>query len=283
MPARIDSPLRYPGGKTKLYNFVQPIVKNNIGLNNRTYIEPFAGGSGLALKLLFQNDVDYLILNDIDPNIYSFWDSCLHNTDDLCEMINSCTVDMDTWISSKNIYSNSAGYTSLELGFATFFLNRCNVSGVIRGGPIGGKNQTGKYLIDARFNKDSLINKIQKIGQNNHRIDFFNLDASDFLLKTVPKYDTNNCILNIDPPYVNKGSMLYENSFSEADHAMLANVIGMLNHKWFVTYDKTDLIYYLYPNNRKEIITLKYSVGDSKTGEELMIYSDLINLSFREE
>ena len=67
-----DSPLRYPGGKAKLYHLVRPILHENVGANS-IYVEPFAGGAGLALKLLFRGDVDSLVLNDIDRNIYAFW------------------------------------------------------------------------------------------------------------------------------------------------------------------------------------------------------------------
>lgn len=50
------SPLRYPGGKGKMYNQTVKILKEN-NLIGCTYIEPFAGGANLALNLLFKGQV----------------------------------------------------------------------------------------------------------------------------------------------------------------------------------------------------------------------------------
>ena len=274
----IDSPLRYPGGKTKLYKIVSEIINDNRNPNNCIYMEPFAGGAGLALRLLFRGDVDYLVLNDIDYGIYCFWDACLHNTNLLCEMIDESIVDVDTWNKQKNIYNSQHLYSRIEVGFATFFLNRCNVSGVIKGGLIGGKEQKGKYGITARFNKSELVSKIKKIGQYNNRIEFYNMDATDFLMNQVSKYLYDEIFLNIDPPYVKKGSLLYENSFKADDHVRLSNIIQMLRYDWIVTYDKCDFIDSLFNEYRREIIELNYSAGQTKSGNEFIIYGNSINI-----
>lgn len=272
----IDSPLRYPGGKTKLYDMISKIITKNRENERCIYMEPFAGGAGLALRLLFKGDVDYLVLNDIDYGIYCFWNSCLHDTEELCNMIEDCEVNIDTWNIQKNIYNSQHLHSSVQVGFATFFLNRCNVSGVIKGGPIGGKEQKGKYGIDARFNKNELISKIVKIGEYSDRIEFFNLDATDFLLNVTCQYPTEEIFLNIDPPYVGKGSQLYENAFKKEDHVQLSNIIKMLEYKWVVTYDKCDFIECLFNEYTKEAIKLRYSAGQNKSGDEFIIYGNSI-------
>ena len=55
------SPLRYPGGKSQLYDYVKRIIDYN-DLLGETYVEPFAGGAGLAMKLLLNNDVKRMIM-----------------------------------------------------------------------------------------------------------------------------------------------------------------------------------------------------------------------------
>lgn len=275
---RTESPLRYPGGKTKLYTKIYPVIENNTLKDRCIYIEPFAGGAGLALKLLYSGDVQQIILNDLDNNIFSFWHSCLTSAEELCDLIAKCEVNLDTWNRQRYVYLNAENYSEMERGFATFFLNRCNVSGIINGGPIGGKNQKGQYKLDARFNKKESINKIMKIYQNRNNIRFYNMDALEFLNNIVEQFDINNVLLNIDPPYVNKGPRLYKNSYTQADHTALAAKIQRLPHKWIVTYDECNLIYDLYSLYRKEIITLNYSMGGAKSGKELMIYGDSIRL-----
>lgn len=272
--AEIHSPLRYPGGKAKLYHTIKPIVEKTIGRG--TYIEPFAGGSGLALALLMNNDVSRIVINDIDYCIYCFWYSCIYLTDELCEKIEECTVDIATWIFQKDIYMNPYEATVLEVGFATFFLNRCNVSGVIQGGPIGGQEQTGTYKIDARFNKRNLITRIRKIELYRNRIEIYNFDANLFMQLILPQYPKESTLINIDPPYVKKGPLLYENAFVEVDHWNLAKNIGELSYKWIVTYDECQLIYDIYKEYPKEVITLRYSAGQTKKGSELLVYSNSV-------
>jgi len=178
------SPLRYPGGKTILYEKVKNILKEN-NLLKCTYMEPFSGGAGLALKLLMNNDVDKIVINDFDYAIYSFWHNVLFDTEKFCEDINNIRVDLDEWEKQRNIYNNQNNYSMYEIGLATFFLNRTNRSGIIKGGPIGGKNQEGKYRIDCRFNKTVLINKIKEIGKYRARIKLFNYDVNDFIKRVV--------------------------------------------------------------------------------------------------
>lgn len=161
MPATL-TPLRYPGGKTKNYDFVKTILDAN-DLHG-TYIEPFAGGAGLAIKLLLHDDVQRIVINDSDRAIYSFWKCVLEHTEDLCSFINTVPLTYDEWEKQRYIYMNNDKFDELELGKATFYLNRTNVSGVIKGGLIGGNNQTGNYKMDARFNRKNLIKKIQRIS-----------------------------------------------------------------------------------------------------------------------
>lgn len=273
-----DSPLRYPGGKAKLYNLIEPIISHNMPQENRIYSEPFAGGAGLALHLLQQNKVDMLLLNDIDYHIFCFWNECLTNAEEFCNRILNCDITMDTWRIQRQIYENVGEYTQSDIAFSTFFLNRCNISGIICGGPIGGANQTGKYKIDARFNRITLVDKIRAVSDQKERIAFYNLDARRFISDIVPHYDVKNIILYIDPPYVKKGPILYKNCLTENDHREFARIIKSLKNKWIITYDECDLINQLYSSYRREIITLRYSAGRTKKGKELLIYSDNLDL-----
>ena len=162
-PKRIYSPLRYPGGKARLATFLGDVITLN-KIVNCTFVEPFAGGAGAALTLLFLEKVDSIIINDFDKAIYSFWDSILLDTDSFIEKLETVDLTIHEWERQKEIY-NSVDSTKLELGFASFYLNRTNRSGIIEGGPIGGRNQSGKWKIDARFNRINLIERIKKISK----------------------------------------------------------------------------------------------------------------------
>ena len=51
------SPLRYPGGKGKIAKFMKKFVKENFD-KLPVYVEPYAGGSELALTLLIEGYVN---------------------------------------------------------------------------------------------------------------------------------------------------------------------------------------------------------------------------------
>lgn len=273
------SPLRYPGGKTILYERIKNILEKN-NLLKCTYMEPFSGGAGLALKLLMNNDVDKIIINDFDYAIYSFWHNVLFETDRFCEDIKNISVDLKEWEKQRSIYINQNNYTMYEIGLATFFLNRTNRSGIIKGGPIGGRNQDGKYKIDCRFNKEVLINKIKKIGKYKNRIKLFNYDVNDFIKRVVMRQKKENFFIYFDPPYIKKGPELYKNHFNCNEHTYLSNNIKekLSEKNWIITYDKNDLVYKLYEEFNILNFDLNYSAGINKIGNELMIFSNsLIN------
>jgi DNA adenine methylase len=253
------TPLRFPGGKSKIYPFVASLVETN-GLRECTYAEAFCGGAGLAMKLLLRGDVSRVVLNDYDPAVYSIWDAIVSHPDELCEYIETVPLSMDQWNACRKVYS-AADKPSLELGKAAFYLNRTNRSGILTGGVIGGKEQTGTYRIDARFNRETLCKKVREISARAADINLYNLNVFVFMNDVAPTLGDIS-LLYLDPPYVQKGPGLYENSFSENDHRLLAKSIRSYGGKWMVTYDVNALVDELYVPSEDWQIT----IGEIKVG-----------------
>ncbi len=274
--ARTYTPLRYPGGKAKLYPFVKSLIETN-GLIGETYIEPFAGGAGLALKLLFNGDVRRIIINDFDPAIYSLWYSILNHKKELCKLIHNVPITVDEWRTQKNIYTTGLNNNIVAYGFSTLFLNRTNVSGIIKGGIIGGVNQTGSSLIDSRFNKSALIEIIGRIAEKREQIILTSLDAKDFLAPELLKA-YRKVFIYCDPPYVKQGSKLYKNSFKESDHVALFEAMKLCRRKWLVTYDMCDLISSIYKNYRRSTININYSAKTVRKAQEYVFFSHNLQL-----
>src|SRR5690625_3811558 len=159
--ASIISPLRYPGGKNKTYQYVKHLVEIN---NISTYIEPYAGGAAVALRLLINGDVNRIMINDYDKSIYAFWHSVVFHSEELIERIWETEICMDEWFYQKEIQDNKESANLLDLGFSTLFLNRTNRSGIIKAGVIGGKKQKGNYKMDCRFNKHTITERIKLIA-----------------------------------------------------------------------------------------------------------------------
>lgn len=267
------TPLRYPGGKSKLSDYLKDTFERN-DLADGEYMEPYAGGSGVALALLMTEYASHIHLNDLNYPLYAFWHSVLYETEELCRRIKNCRVTVNVWKRQRKIIDNPDDYSLLELGFALFFLNRTNRSGIISAGVIGGKDQTGEWKIDARFNKDSLIKRIERIADYEHRISIYNLDAID-LIKTVIPTLPKKSLIYLDPPYYVKGQRLYDNHYKHEDHEQIAQLVqSKIKRPWLVSYDNAEEIQKLYKQRRQCIYTLNYSAYNNYRGSEVMIYSD---------
>lgn len=271
------SPLRYPGGKGKIANFIKLVFERNL-LIDGYYVEPYAGGASVALSLLFNEYVSKIIINDYDRAIYAFWYSTLNNTSQLCDLIVNTEVNIDNWLIQKEIQKNKEKVNLIDLGFSTFFLNRTNRSGIIKAGVIGGNEQKGNYKIDARFNKKDLVNRIKRIANYKDRILLYNLDAID-LIKNISEKLPERTLIYFDPPYYNKGKELYVNHYKHEDHLLVSKMInGITKHKWIVSYDNTPEIKELYKLNKNIEYNLKYSAVNSTVGSEVMIFHDELSI-----
>lgn len=249
------------------------ILKKN-DLQDAIYVEPFCGGSGLAIKLLLCNEVSSIVINDIDPAIYAFWYCVLNKTEELCSRLTECIITVEERDKQLRILRDVGSYSTLDIGFATLFLNRTNISGILNAGPIGGREQAGKDKLDARFKKKVLKDKISTIAAQREKISIHNLDVIDFVDKVLPTYESSKLFLNFDPPYVKKGQELYLNHFSMKDHKRLRDKVSQCDHYWIVTYDYNDSVLDLYSPFYYERIQLNHSAGSMKKGEEVIIYSN---------
>lgn len=268
---RSASPLRYPGGKSCLYTMVARILRLN-RVERGHYVEPYAGGCGLALSLLYGGHVSDIHINDVDRSIWAFWQSVLNQTDELVDLIKRTPVTVKEWHRQKEV-QHKRSPRMLDLGFSTFFLNRTNRSGIIKGGGIiGGLSQKGDYKIDCRFNRDDLTRRIRRIAKYKRRIHLTNLDAIDFLKQTERDLPPNSFYC-IDPPYFSKGSSLYTNYYGPDEHAFVAKAILKLKHRWIVTYDFTPEISALYTRRRQYLFDINYSIETKRIGSELLIAS----------
>jgi len=266
------SPMRYPGGKGKLSGYFKELFKQN-RLYDCIYFEPYAGGAGVALSLLFNQYAQKIVINDFDLSIYALWFSIVNKTEKLCELISKTKIDINTWKEMKEI-NKTEKENILKLGFSTLFLNRTNRSGIINAGVIGGLDQKGTWKIDARFNKEKIIERIHRIAKYKHSIEVHNMDAIE-LIKTHKLIQGENSFIYLDPPYYKKGKDLYLNYYNDDDHKNVLNCLENVSpKKWVVTYDNIEYIKQLYKRYRVRDYSLSYCAYNYKNGSEIAIYSD---------
>jgi DNA adenine methylase len=274
---RYYTPLRYPGGKQKLTPFVLEILRANELIGGH-YVEPYAGGAGVALELLLGRHVDNVHLNDSALPVYAFWRTVLQETEALCRLISTASLTVEEWRRRREIVRHPEEHPLLEVGFSTFYLNRCNRSGVLSGGVIGGLAQTGEWKMDARFSRNELIRRIEVIAARADSITVRNLDAEDFIAQHVNVLPANTLVY-CDPPYFEKASRLYLNAYDEADHERISQFIQKkLKKRWVVSYDSAPQILSFYEKRRSFLYDLQYNASNVYKGREVFVFSDELRI-----
>jgi DNA adenine methylase len=274
---RHKTPLRYPGGKQKLAPFIAEVMASN-DLIGGHYAEPYAGGAGIAIELLLNGTATKIHLNDSSVPVYAFWRSILRKTDEFCRRISGASLTVAEWRRQQQILTRVREFGQLDVGFSLFYLNRCNRSGILSGGLIGGLKQAGNWKMDARFPRNELISRIEAIAARKESIALTNLDAEEFILQCIPKFPANTLIY-CDPPYYHKANRLYLNHYQPQDHARVAGVIQrQIKHPWLVSYDSAPEIQEYYSGRRSFLYALQYNAAQAYKGRETFFFSDSLNL-----
>lgn len=255
----LNTPLRYPGGKQKIAPFIAEILNFN-SIDNINYVEPYAGGAGVAINLLLNKKVKRIHLNDKCIPIFSFWKTLIEKPEWLCNKIILSSLTVEEWKRQKEIIKDTNNHDFDEIGFATFYLNRCNRSGILGGGVIGGLDQLGTWKMDARFDRKSLVNRIEAIANSKDFIKVTNYDAETLIAK-LSSY-RKDYFIYFDPPYISKGEKLYLNHYTKEDHKRISKSIQSINEKyWVVSYDNNDYISSLYNNRKSFVYNLQYNAS----------------------
>lgn len=252
------SPLRYPGGKSKLIDYLYSKLSQE---HLDTFVEVFAGGASLGLSLLDAGIIKKLILNDKDPCVYALWKTILEYPEELTERLRGIVPTHRDLSDAKDLLALDEASTP-ELAWAFLLANRLSFSGIAKGNPQGGKNGSQEALT-ARWNPKALTERIVRIHSMGDCIEIRNMDACEFLETEGYWYD--RATIFVDPPYWEKGKALYTHYYEEKDHVELAEMLQNMYKSFpepdiIVTYNNHPRIRELYPLAKQEIIKRRYSI-----------------------
>lgn len=277
------TPLRYPGGKATLINYIEKFLKiNNIKV--RSVMEPYAGSASMSIGLLKDNLVSEASINDADQMVYSFWRMVLNDNEEFIEMVKSVEVNIDTWLKfRKYLVSDPLNrYNYKEVGFAFLFLNRTSFSGIIKAGPLGGKEQRSSYDIACRFNKDRIIKKILFLGQLSNRISVYNMGGIEFMKKRFK--ETPDVFIYVDPPYYEIGKQLYNIYFNQKQHEELADYLKSIDEQpWLLSYNNNEFILKLYNDKNTRPIYLDNHSGYYRKNIKEYLFSNRVIPAYKVE
>ncbi|MFZ6777927.1 DNA adenine methylase [Undibacterium sp. Ji83W] len=275
---KLYTPLRYPGGKARFAPLIASVMKAS-GLDGGHYLEPYAGGAGVALFLLFEGVVDQIHINDADPAIAIFWRIATQEPETLIKMISTEQVTMDAWHHWRDVMLGKTPSSDLEKGFATLFMNRTNRSGILKGGVIGGKDQAGIYKVGERFMREELCVRLERIRSHAKQINVYEQDAHQLLLEC-HRFLPLRSLVYLDPPYYVKGAGLYRNFYKHDDHVKIAKLLASSRFRrpWVVSYDNVVAIHDMYAYAQSVTYGLNYTAQRRYEGSEVMFFSKKIQL-----
>ena len=269
---KLYTPLRYPGGKARFAPFIARLMKMN-GLFEAHYFEPYAGGAGVALELLFHGNAKHVHINDLDPAIHDFWLAITTIPDEVLQLLHDTPVNIEQWLYWRSVLRGEVEVDLAERGFATLFMNRTNHSGVLKGGVIGGLKQDGTYKIDARMKKNDLAARIEMVALHSSCISIYREDAFS-LLSRCKDFLPKESLIYLDPPYYVKGQGLYRNFYEHEDHVRIANLMqsNAFTRPWVVSYDNVIEIQNMYKASRSLSYGLNYTAQVRYIGSEVMFF-----------
>ncbi len=275
---KLYTPLRYPGGKARFAPFIAELMETN-HVSGGDYLEPYAGGAGVALELLFHGHAKHVHINDLDPAVNAFWGAVTKHPEQLLRLLHDTPVNMEQWHHWRAVMRGETPASQVERGFSTLFMNRTNRSGILKGGVIGGKNQSGDYKLDARLKKDVLAVRIERIARHANDISVYCEDAHQLLLRCT-EFLPPKSMIYLDPPYYVKGRGLYRNYYDHEDHLAIAKLLqsSSFRRNWIVSYDNAPEISAMYRRSHGSTYQLNYTAQERYVGNEVMFFSKKISI-----
>jgi DNA adenine methylase len=214
-----------------------------------------------------------------DPLIYSFWSVIKEDPEPLIKRIRSSKVTLASWkrLLPLREVKRPTSYQLGELAYAGLFFNRTCFSGIVGAGPIGGMNQSSKYKIDCRFNKEMIIKSITAVHTIMQKVELNFGDGITFLSR-LGSNAAPHSFAYIDPPYVANGHKLYRYSFSVRQHQRLSMAVRELQAPWMISYDNHRLITSLYSPALSSTVSTYHALKGAKFVDELLILSNNFEL-----
>jgi DNA adenine methylase len=268
------SPLRYPGGKSRALKQIIPLIPPKIS----EFREPFVGGGSVffAVRSIFQSLIKSYWINDLNYDLYCFWQQTQDNVTELVEALidtkanyNNGRTLFEELTEAKDLLSqNREMLSEFERAVRFFVLNRITFSGIVDS---GGYSQAA---YEKRFTNSS-ITRVEMISPCLSGVKITCGDYADALFQ-----DGEDVFIFLDPPYWKATeSKLYGTRgtlHTSFDHAQFAENMKKCPHKWLITCDDSPVIRELFDFAEIQEWTLQYGMNNYKKttaakGNELFI------------
>jgi DNA adenine methylase len=235
--------LKWTGSKWRMASKIISLMPEH-----KCYIEPYFGSGAVFFKK--DKDCNSEIINDLDGNVVNLFKVIRDNSKELATAIYLTPY-------AREEYSNVDLNASENIEKARKFLVRSNMA---RGGVQHYKPGWRTAGLKESINKNRrVVNEWNRLPENilaaAQRLkdaEIENIDA----IKLIKKYDNEDCLIYIDPPYLleTRSNKYYSNEMTELEHIELLKTICKSKSKIILSgYDSELYKQYLKNWNKHEV------------------------------
>jgi len=249
----LKSPLRYPGGKTRVAKLLLAYAPEH-----KEYREVFAGGAALFFH---KAKCEKNWINDRHPGLYAFYVALRDHFPAFAKLCRKQAGDLRTifnyWADRRDLMDASDGDYIVERAVQFFFINRTVWTGRVvydpqRRSRLYFSNPEGWGRLEEKLGKLELIaQKLQGVTISN--------DSFEQCLSHL----SNNALVYCDPPYIrdtycSATDKLYDKSFNEEHHRLLARLLEETPARVMISYDDCPQARDLYSGPKWRFVELQW-------------------------
>ena len=259
--------LKWAGGKTQLIEKLEQFSPKDYD----TYIEAFLGGGALFFHL----QPSKAILSDINPELINCYTNIRDRVDEVIYHLKSLKNNEDIYYKIRGC--DISTLTSEERSARFIYLNKTCFNGLYR------ENKKGEFNVPyGRYTNPQICDE-KRLYLAHKTLQNAKLICANY--KTVlRRYAQHNDFIFLDPPYVPVGKYsdfqrYNKDSFYDDDHIELRDEFKRLINigtKVILTNSNTGFVRELYAGYPSEVFQTKRlisSKSETRTGEDLVIYS----------
>lgn len=272
------SPLRYPGGKTKMpvLDAIVARLAEAERLSTLQYREPFFGGGTLLNIIDRLPNLRSAWINDLDTGVACFWTSVIRWQRELSERVLATRLSVEEHRRSEDVLSRLNAMPQdkdsiIDAGLRRMILSWSTWCG--RGGqPLGGYEQTGFQKVDANWSAENCVKRIEKSHKLLSKVHLMGDGCTNLDFAKVIEDDSCPSVLYLDPPYFDNANRPYRYGMTMTDHLRLRSMLGKTPHHWVLSYEDCEEARLLYGWSCIKEVNLVYRLsGRPRPAKELVI------------
>jgi len=224
---KIDTPLRWHGGKSPLASKIRALFPPGRGTDWLHYVEPFAGGLSVLLADELGGEGISEVANDLNGNLINFWRTIQDLAD--CEMlrrrVEATPFSADEWNRAYSIVQGYEPATSIGKAWAFFVLCRQSLAGRMNSYSPISRTRTRRGMNEQVSGWLTAIEGLPAVHARLKRVLILNRPALD----VIASQDGKKTLFYIDAPYVTNtrtAKQVYKHEMSDDDHIALVELLS---------------------------------------------------------